>query len=224
MSREKAFLLSSMAAQEAKCYPFGGSRAVGRNVVNTSSTHSVPKAHVGCSVNCAECQGVLSPRSNHPRHPSILSPSDSSPKHYTPLASSSQREINPIMANFSIDLLPFIPPGIEIEDGGLHRVSRVMVHLFGNVVHAHEEYVLAVDTQQILDADDIQGFMHQVIDYVLETFHIPVRSSCHHPFGIGLFQLDTTFHKDLLFAAKPHNIDGIEVNFVSHDHALNRRN
>jgi hypothetical protein len=147
-----------------------------------------------------------------------------SPKQHSSPVPPSLNTIKPSMANFPVDPLPFIPPGIEIEDGGPHRVPRAVVHLFGNAVHAHEEYVLAVDSQQILDADDLQGFMNQVTDYILETFHIPVRSRCRHPFGIGLFQLDTTFHKDLLFAANPHNIGGIEVNFVSHDHALNRRN
>jgi hypothetical protein len=123
-----------------------------------------------------------------------------------------------------IDPVPFIPLGIDIEDGAPHRVSRAVVHLSGNAVHAHEEYVLAVDTQQMLEADDIHPFMHQMMEYIHETFHILVRSSCCHPFGIGIYQLDTTFHKNLLFPVNPHNIDGIEVNFASHDRALNRRN
>jgi hypothetical protein len=128
------------------------------------------------------------------------------------------------MANFPVDPLPFVPPGIEIEDGEPHRVPRAVVHLAGNPVYAHEEYVLEVDTQQLLNADDINHFMHQVTEYIHDTFHIPIRSSYRHPFGIGLNQLDTTFHKDLLFAANPHDIDGIEVNFISQDRALNRRN
>jgi hypothetical protein len=44
-----------------------------------------------------------------------------------------------------------------------------------------------------------------------------------HPFRIGLYQLDTTFHKDLLMAGNPHVIDGIDVTFINRDHALNRR-
>jgi hypothetical protein len=91
-----------------------------------------------------------------------------------------------------------------------------VVNLAGNVLHAHEEYVLAEDNLQILDNADIPAFMHWVIEYVEHNFHIPVRSICHHPFGIGLYQLDTTFHKDLLMAANPHNIDGIDVSFINH--------
>jgi hypothetical protein len=128
------------------------------------------------------------------------------------------------MANFPVDPLPFILPGIEIEDNGPHRVPRVVVHLSSNPVHAHEEYIFAVDSQQLLNANDINHFMNQVTEYIHDAFHIPICSSCCHPFGIGLYQLHTTFHKDLMFAANPHDIDGIEVNFISHDRALNRRN
>jgi hypothetical protein len=39
----------------------------------------------------------------------------------------------------------------------------------------------------MLNANDINHFMHQVTEYIQETFHILIRSSCHHPFGIGLF-------------------------------------
>jgi hypothetical protein len=76
----------------------------------------------------------------------------------------------------------------------------------------------------MLDNTDIPALMHQVSEYIGHNFHIPVHSICHHPFGIGLYQLDTTFHKDLLMAANPHSIDDIDVSFINHDHALNIRN
>jgi hypothetical protein len=169
--------------------------------------------------NRAEEQGARSSRHNHNCH-STISPSS----HTRSPGTSFQREFNQAMANFPVDPLPFIPPGIEIDDGRPHRVSRAVVTLSSNVVHTHEEYVLAIDTQQMSAVDDIHPFMHHVPDHINEVFHLPVWSVCCHPFGIGLYQLDTTIHKDLLFSSNPHNIDGIEVTFVSHDHALNRRN
>jgi hypothetical protein len=128
------------------------------------------------------------------------------------------------MVNFPVDPLPFTPQGLTLKMGGLigcHErwcTSQAMRFMLMRSMFSWWT------PQQILDANDIQGFIQQVTDYVLHTFHIPIRSSCRHPFGIGLFELDATFCRDLLFTANTHNIDGIEVNFISHDHALNRRN
>jgi hypothetical protein len=49
------------------------------------------------------------------------------------------------MVNFVIDPMPFLPPGIQAEDGGNQRISRAVVNLVGNVLHAHEEYVPGED-------------------------------------------------------------------------------
>jgi hypothetical protein len=65
--------------------------------------------------------------------------------------------------------------------------------------------------------------MNQVRDYIAHAFHILVHSVCHHPFGIGLYQLDNAFDKDLVMAGNPHDINSIQVSFINHDHALNRR-
>jgi hypothetical protein len=96
-------------------------------------------------------------------------------------------------------------------------VARSIVHLAGNVLHAHLQYVIDVDTFQVLDQEDIHPFMHQVTEYITGVRHLPVMSVCRHPFGIGLYQLDTTFHKDLLMEGKPHEIDGIDVTFINND-------
>jgi hypothetical protein len=127
------------------------------------------------------------------------------------------------MANFSIDPAPFIPPALQVEDGDPQRVARSFINLSGNVLHAHEKFVIAVDTFQVLDQEDIHPFMHQVGEYITGVMHLLVRSVCRHPFAIDLYQLDTTFHKDLLLEGNPHEIDGIDVTFINHDQALNRR-
>jgi hypothetical protein len=57
--------------------------------------------------------------------------------------------------------------------------------------------------------------MHQASDDITQVRHLPVRSVCWHPFGIGLYQLDTTFHKDLLLEVNPHDIDGVDVTFIN---------
>jgi hypothetical protein len=66
--------------------------------------------------------------------------------------------------------------------------------------------------------------MNQVRDYIINVFHIPICSVCHHPFGIGLYRLDNVFDKDLVMAGNVHDINGIQVSFINHVHTLNRRN
>jgi hypothetical protein len=88
--------------------------------------------------NRAEEQGVLLLSSRHNKPCSV----SSSLYHIPPPKPVLQREISPTMANFPIDPAPFIPPTLEIEDGGNQRVPRAVVNLSGNVIHAHEEYVL----------------------------------------------------------------------------------
>jgi hypothetical protein len=66
--------------------------------------------------------------------------------------------------------------------------------------------------------------MNQVRDHITNAFHILVCSVCRHPFGIGLYQLDSVFDKDLMTAGNVHDISGIQVSFINHDHDLNRRN
>jgi hypothetical protein len=49
------------------------------------------------------------------------------------------------MVNFIVDPTPFLPLGVQVEDGGNQRIPRAVVNLAGNVLHAHEEYILALD-------------------------------------------------------------------------------
>jgi hypothetical protein len=128
------------------------------------------------------------------------------------------------MANFTFNPAPFLSAGVQLEDGGNQRIPLAVVNLAGNVLHAHEEYILALDILQILETTYIPELMNQVRDYIAHTFHILICSICRHPFGIGLYQLDITFDKDLVMAGNVHDINVIEVSFINHDHALNRRN
>jgi hypothetical protein len=55
------------------------------------------------------------------------------------------------MANFAIYPAPFIPQALHVADGGQGRVPRLFPNLMGNPLNAYEEYVIAVDTHDILD-------------------------------------------------------------------------
>jgi hypothetical protein len=122
------------------------------------------------------------------------------------------------MANIQLNPAPFIPPVTEIEERGIERMPRHFIILSGNPVHAHEEYVLAIGIKRVLHWQDHHGFLHhQVRDYIMQNLGLPVRSVCRHPLDIGLVQLDSTYHRDLLIAENIHDINGVAVRFIPHD-------
>lgn len=127
------------------------------------------------------------------------------------------------MANFPVNPYRFIPNHIDIEDGGVNRISRAFVNLSGEPARNFKTYIIAEDVDEVLDQDDYVVFMHQVRQFMQDEVHVPVRSACIHPLGIGLFQLESVFHRDALFAENPYDIDGVRVRFVRHDQGLNRR-
>jgi hypothetical protein len=57
--------------------------------------------------------------------------------------------------------------------------------------------------------------MNQVRDYIDHASHIPIRCVCYQPFGIGLYLLDSAFDKDLVMAGNVHDINGIQVSFIT---------
>jgi hypothetical protein len=65
---------------------------------------------------------------------------------------------------------------------------------------------------------------HQVRDHIMHNLGLPLRSSCLHPLRIGLYQLETTYQKDILLVGGEIEVDGFHVDFVNHDQALNKCN
>jgi hypothetical protein len=80
------------------------------------------------------------------------------------------------MANFAVDPAPFLPLGVEADDGGNQRIHRLVINLAGNTLHARQEYILAIDILHNVEAVDMLEVMNQVRDYITNAFHIPVRS------------------------------------------------
>jgi hypothetical protein len=54
-------------------------------------------------------------------------------------------------------------------------------------VHAHEEYVIGVDADGVLQQQDHLVFMHQVTHYIANELVLQVRSVSIHYLGICLF-------------------------------------
>jgi hypothetical protein len=65
--------------------------------------------------------------------------------------------------------------------------------------------------------------MHQVKNFLINDLRLLVESIHKHPLGIGLFQVETEYHRDLLLVDNPYEIDGVLVRFIRHDHDINRR-
>jgi hypothetical protein len=95
-----------------RSWPKESHESVPMNEAITSNTPPpMPSDRPCLPGNRAEEQGAHSPHHNHNCH-STISPSS----HTSSPRTSFQREINQAMANFPVDPLPFILPGIDIDD------------------------------------------------------------------------------------------------------------
>jgi hypothetical protein len=65
--------------------------------------------------------------------------------------------LHPLLVAPSTYLLFFV----ILPSGSRKNLSRSIINHSGDVVHAHEEYVLEVNTLRVLDQADIHPFMHQ---------------------------------------------------------------
>jgi hypothetical protein len=75
----------------------------------------------------------------------------------------------------------------------------------------------------VLQPGDNQEFLQQIRHYLINELNLHVASTCIHPLGVGLIELESARHRDGLMLGKLHEVDGIRVRFIRHDYGLNRR-
>jgi hypothetical protein len=80
-----------------------------------------------------------------------------------------------------------------------------------------------VDVDGVLQPGDNQEFLQQIRHYLINELNLHVASTCIHPLGVGLIELESARHRDGLMLGKLHEVDGIRVRFIRHDYGLNRR-
>ncbi|TVU33893.1 hypothetical protein EJB05_15707, partial [Eragrostis curvula] len=182
------------------------------------------------SKHLAQAQG---PREEHLLHHSPVCQNKSQTARFSrdSSPSSEQREgcssplslHSPTMANFPLNPMPFIAQELNLEDGGANRRSRGYIYLSGNAIRAHEEYVIAIDHEGILDPEDYGMFIPQIRHYIQNELRLDVKHGQRNPHGIGMFRLGSIYQRDILFSGNVHNIDGVMVRFIRHDRARNFR-
>jgi hypothetical protein len=74
----------------------------------------------------------------------------------------------------------------------------------------------------VLQPHDNQDFIHQVRHVINNDLDLQVISSCLHLLSVGLFQLETSIHRDILLAGNIYDIDRVQVRFIRHDHNRNQ--
>jgi hypothetical protein len=82
---------------------------------------------------------------------------------------------------------------------------------------------MGVDVVRVLQLHDNHEFMHHVRHFITNDLALQVISVCLHPLGIDLFQLETSFHRDILLMGNLYDIDGVQVRFIRYDFGKNRR-
>ncbi|KAK3160566.1 hypothetical protein QOZ80_1BG0061260 [Eleusine coracana subsp. coracana] len=123
------------------------------------------------------------------------------------------------MANFAMDPARFILEGMQLEDGGQHRLARRTVFLSRDVQKYHESYAIAVTDEVDLTPAQITHIMHMIRHYIEVQHRKHVESFQRHPHGIGIFRLCDACERDTLVVTSPHRMGNFEFRFVKHDEA-----
>jgi hypothetical protein len=99
----------------------------------------------------------------------------------------------------------------EIEHGGKNRVARAFINLSREPIYAHEQFTIVVDMAGVLQPGDNREFLQQIRHDFINELNLQVISTCLHPLGVGLFELQTSMHRDGLLADNIHEIDGVQI-------------
>ena len=130
------------------------------------------------------------------------------------------------MANYPLNIVPYLPPGMTIELGPADRKVRADM-VVGPIPPLRHDFLAIAEANRFIPQhqkealrDTIQGLLH-------ESHYFPIEIS-DHPLGVGIFGfvnsvvrdtvVGTTFELDE-FQAEEH----IVISFVPHDAALNMR-
>jgi hypothetical protein len=125
------------------------------------------------------------------------------------------------MANFAVNPLAFIPPGMSIDHGPADRRVRSVLVVdpvpplhHDNLVIAEPSHFMPIHMRQDL-RDTIEGLL------VEDGF--TVRRTDDHPFGLGTFTLSDTLVVDTVVGMTLQINDLMTITFVKLDQARNRR-
>lgn len=78
------------------------------------------------------------------------------------------------MANFPTDPRPFLPPEMVIEDGGIDRRSRAHIHLALGQEVRHDDFVIAVDVEGVVDPAEVGLFVNQIRAFIQNHLRLHV--------------------------------------------------
>jgi hypothetical protein len=125
------------------------------------------------------------------------------------------------MANFAVDLEPYIPEGLELEDWARPARGRIIVS--ANPPRAHEEYAI-ITLVPPPPPQDLYEAMEEVVDFLVEERRAFVDSSCLSPLGLCLVQFPSPVTRQALINLSPLQLDANRQIIVQeHDCGLNLR-
>jgi hypothetical protein len=111
------------------------------------------------------------------------------------------------MANFPADSRPFILPELVLDDGGIDRRSRALVHLALGQEARRDDFVIATDVEGVVQPVDAGMWVHQIQDFIENYLKLHSISCSAHPFGLGIFEMGSLFQKDILLSGDIYNIE-----------------
>lgn len=112
------------------------------------------------------------------------------------------------MANFDVDLSPYIPEGFDLEQWA--RPARGRMVIFGNPPRRHEMFAIATMTPAPQNLHSLHQAMDDVRDYFQQVRLVYVESICPSPLGLCLIRFRSAIRRQSMINLSPHLLPGVE--------------
>ena len=126
------------------------------------------------------------------------------------------------MANYSLNPVPFLPPGFAVEPGPADRLVRSGM-VVGPIPPLNHDFLAIAETSAYVPLHR-RAAVRTVVQGLLHEAHLFTTEESDHPFGIGIFGFADSFLRDSAVATPLELEDeDLLITLVPHNEALNRR-
>lgn len=125
------------------------------------------------------------------------------------------------MANYTLNPVPFLPPGFAVEPGPVNCVVRSGM-LVGPIPPLNHDYLAIAESSHYIPLHR-RAAIRNMVQGLLHEAHLFTTEASDHPFGFGIFGFVDSFIRDTAVAT-PIELEeeDLLITFVPHNEALNR--
>ncbi|CAN6252337.1 unnamed protein product [Urochloa humidicola] len=124
------------------------------------------------------------------------------------------------MANFTVDLFPFVPHGFHLVPREIVKEpTRMRCFLAFSIEKANEDLAIAITDPKIAK-DDFWPFARELRHFLLDNgVHEPEVQQC--PMGEAFVKFDSPLQRDAFVLSNPRQFNDYQIRFIRHDEGPN---